>query len=158
MSRACCGTQCRPMTTVQNRRQQQVPSGMHTARQRAHHCRAVLCCLSCKLRTLLRHICALQCQRTPLRATATLCHFVQGVSTCIGGYDLVSGVRQGRVDVKSPPVALMFSRDGSLLVVATAVRRGRRRGRDWSAQEAAPTMVAGLLASCRQGCSTQGQG
>jgi hypothetical protein len=47
---------------------------------------------------------------------------LQGVATCIGGYDLVSGVRQGRVDVKSPPVALMFSRDGSLLVVATAVR------------------------------------
>jgi hypothetical protein len=45
----------------------------------------------------------------------------QGVATCIGGYDLVSGVRQGRVDVKSPPIALMFSRDGSLLVVATAV-------------------------------------
>lgn len=47
---------------------------------------------------------------------------LQGVATCIGGYDLVSGVRQGRVDVKSPPVALVFSRDGSLLVVATAVR------------------------------------
>jgi hypothetical protein len=46
----------------------------------------------------------------------------QGVQTCIGGYDLVSGVRQGRVDVRSPPVALMFSNDGSLLVVATAVR------------------------------------
>lgn len=37
---------------------------------------------------------------------------------------MVSGVRQGRVDVKSPPIALMFSRDGSLLVVATAVGTG----------------------------------
>lgn len=40
---------------------------------------------------------------------------------------MVSGVRQGRVDVKSPPIALMFSRDGSLLVVATAVSGPRQR-------------------------------
>jgi hypothetical protein len=45
----------------------------------------------------------------------------QGVQTCVGGYDLVTGVRLGRVDLRTPAVALMFSRDGSLLVVATQV-------------------------------------
>jgi hypothetical protein len=40
----------------------------------------------------------------------------------VGGYDLVTGVRLGRVDLRTPAVALMFSRDGSLLVVATQVR------------------------------------
>lgn len=55
----------------------------------------------------------------------------QGVHTCLGGYDLVSGVREGRVDVKAPPVALSFSRDGALLVVATSVREGVwQRGRE----------------------------
>jgi hypothetical protein len=39
----------------------------------------------------------------------------------VGGYDLVTGVRLGRVDLRTPAVALMFSRDGSLLVVATQV-------------------------------------
>eukprot|EP00878_Enallax_costatus_P005037 GHUV01005297.1.p1 GENE.GHUV01005297.1~~GHUV01005297.1.p1 ORF type:complete len:1446 (+),score=421.24 GHUV01005297.1:301-4638(+) len=42
-----------------------------------------------------------------------------GVQTCVGGYDLINGIRVGRVDIRTPAVALMFSRDGSLLVVAT---------------------------------------
>lgn len=47
---------------------------------------------------------------------------VQGVQTCVGGYDLINGIRMGRVDIRTPAVALLFSRDGSLLVVATQVR------------------------------------
>ncbi|WIA34203.1 hypothetical protein OEZ86_012559 [Tetradesmus obliquus] len=42
-----------------------------------------------------------------------------GVASCVGGYDLVSGVRLGRVELRTPAVALTFSRDGSLLVAAT---------------------------------------
>jgi hypothetical protein len=46
----------------------------------------------------------------------------QGVATSIGGYDLLTGCRMGRVDVHSPPVGMAFSRDGTLLVVATQAR------------------------------------
>lgn len=48
---------------------------------------------------------------------------MQGVQTCVGGFDLIHGIRMGRVDIRTPAVALMFSRDGSLLVVATQVSR-----------------------------------
>lgn len=36
---------------------------------------------------------------------------------------MIHGIRMGRVDIRTPAVALMFSRDGSLLVVATQVSR-----------------------------------
>ncbi|KIY95105.1 hypothetical protein MNEG_12855 [Monoraphidium neglectum] len=42
-----------------------------------------------------------------------------GVATCVGGYDLLTGCRMGRVDVRTPAVGMVFSQDGSLLVVAT---------------------------------------
>eukprot|EP00775_Hariotina_reticulata_P010067 gene10067-10222_t len=42
-----------------------------------------------------------------------------GIQSCVGAYDLMTGVRLGRVDIRTPPVAMLFSRDGSLLVVAT---------------------------------------
>lgn len=49
-------------------------------------------------------------------------NLLQGVATCVGGYDLLSGCRMGRVELRSPPVGMVYSRDGSLLVVATQVR------------------------------------
>lgn len=42
-----------------------------------------------------------------------------GVASFVGGYDLLTGCRLGRVDVRTPAVSMVFSRDGSLLVVAT---------------------------------------
>jgi hypothetical protein len=46
----------------------------------------------------------------------------QGVGNCVGGYDLLNACRLGRADVRTPAVGMTFSRDGSLLVVATQVR------------------------------------
>lgn len=83
------------------------------------------------------HTVVLCVQATKQRAVcASMCCCVQGVASCIGGYDLVSGVRLGRVDVKSPPICLMFGRDGSMLVVATAVcvRGGVLHGADGSSR------------------------
>jgi hypothetical protein len=64
----------------------------------------------------------LTCAAVAVYSWPLLCGVPQGVQTCVGGYDLVTGVRLGRVDLRTPAVALMFSRDGSLLVVATQVR------------------------------------
>ena len=41
------------------------------------------------------------------------------VGTCIGGYDLLTGCRLGRVDARAPAVGMVFSRDGALLAAAT---------------------------------------
>lgn len=49
---------------------------------------------------------------------------LQGVSNCVGAYDLITGCRTGRVEVGQPAVDMAFSPDGSMLVVATRVRQG----------------------------------
>jgi hypothetical protein len=83
----------------------------------------------------------------------------QGVASYVGGYDLLTGCRLGRVDVKSPAVAMCFSPDATTLVVATQVRRRRpsgaaRQPARLSASRTAgrPGLPAGQVASMRD-CS-----
>jgi hypothetical protein len=51
---------------------------------------------------------------------------LQGVPGFVGAYDLQSGCRIGRIDIRATAIELKFSSDGSLLVVATAVRHAPR--------------------------------
>jgi hypothetical protein len=46
---------------------------------------------------------------------------LQGVASFVGGYDMLTGCRLGRVDVRSTPVNMCFTPDASTLVVATQV-------------------------------------
>lgn len=97
---------------------------------------AALCCCVLALATLPLCQVALQCHghdapctslpNTHARILTPHAHIcsvfaMQGMQTCIGGFDLLTGVRSGRVDVRAPAVGMAFSRDGSLLVVATQV-------------------------------------
>ena len=71
-----------------------------------------------------------------------------GLGTHVGGVDLHTGARVGRVDVRSPPVAMAFSRDGSLLVVATE---------QWHVLGVDPaTWAARAIAPCRDSASRPG--
>lgn len=77
---------------------------------------------------------------------------LQGVQSSVGGYDLLSGCRMGRAEVRTPAIHMVFSRDGSLLVVATQVCSSRESAVLPSPKPCQVQLIAMLLISTAVMC------